>query len=106
MPWRHVTLVPYRQSSVNGSSAEASPVVEVASESPNLLQSPLAFSDQDDLNQVDSGNEALPESQFGDIGSGELSLPDELDPVGRLGDFRANLAFDESVRGTSVFEEQ
>ena len=71
----------------------------------SLLQPPQVHSDQDELNQVDLGLGLQSEAQVGDIGSDNFSLPDELDPSGRLGDFRSNFDFDESVRGTSAFEE-
>ena len=104
-----ITLVPFRSVglSANGGSGEGSPEVEVVSDSrlDNLLQSPQVHSDQDELNQVDLDLGLQSEAQIGDIGSGDFSLPDELDPAGRLGDFRSSFGFDESVRGTSVFEE-
>ena len=104
-----ITLVPFRSVglSANGGSGEGSPEVEVVSDSrlENLLQSPQVHGDQDELNQVDLGLGLQSEAQIGDIGSGDFSLPDELDPAGRLGDFRSSFGFDESVRGTSVFEE-
>ena len=108
MPWRSVTLVPFRGfGAASGSLGEVSPEVEVISDSvqENHLESPQASCNLEDVLQEHLGLDFQSEAQDGDAGSVGFSLPDELDPSGRLGDFRANLVVDESLRGTSAFDE-
>ena len=94
MPWRSVTLVPFIGfGAASGSLGEVSPEVEVISDSvqENHLESPQASCNLEDVLQEHLGLDFQSEAQDGDAGSVGFSLPDELDPSGRLGDFRANL---------------